>query len=76
MFGPPQPNAMLQAVDHAVHVYRGDRAAWQIIQRNGMGQVGLCACTIQEHVRSPVTSLRRLRAAGCKDWVRVRRGVR
>jgi hypothetical protein len=39
MFGPPQPNAMLQAVDHAVHVYRGDRAAWQIIQRNGMEQV-------------------------------------
>ena len=29
---------MLQAVDHAVHVFRGDRAAWQIIQKNGMEQ--------------------------------------
>ena len=38
MFGPPQPNAMLQAVDHAVHVYRGNRAAWQLIQKNGMEQ--------------------------------------
>ncbi len=37
-FSPPQPNAMLQAVDHAVHVFRGDRAAWQIIQKNGMEQ--------------------------------------
>ena len=43
-FSPPQPNAMLQAVDHAVHVFRGDRAAWQIIQKNGMEQARPCAC--------------------------------
>jgi starch synthase len=38
VFSPPEANAMLQAIDHAVHLFRNDERAWRGLQAAGMAQ--------------------------------------